>query len=215
MQVHFGAQGSKFQPCPAPHGPSMERVPLKARPGNGAFLLGHPERGQLEKVGVISSGAAPGPWLSHFCSQHQTIHSSWHTHMQVPQPNTAGCPSASWKPLAYLRGSLGWSSSHHLNPMVPGMPTSDIPQGPFSISLPLSALVPAQGFTVDTLQGLPSSHLGNCKPLSPASSSRVSGVRRTWTPEYGLGDPTSATHLSLGPPIPRQDLQSRRQATGV
>lgn len=162
----MGHQGSKFHP--APHGPTIMRVPLETGSGGRAFQRGDTQRGDSWREQGL---AGAGLHQAHGCptsvpSTRLPIHPS-----TPPSPTT----QRSWMSTYFLKPLASSGATTPTPSQVPDMPTSVIPQGLFSILQPLSALVPLQHsqFALQTfLRGLPAPHLGK------ASNGRVSGVRR-------------------------------------
>lgn len=156
-----------------------------------------------------SAGAGRAGRLSHFGTP-----SSWRTHTQSHSPAQLDAhllPGSLWP----TRGSLCWLRGHQHSPL------GCLPQEPFPISLPLSGLVPARvsQFILQTsLQGLP---LPMWETTSPSALGHPSLLllsqwgQRSLDPRLWAQGPTSGPHLGLGPPVPPQDLQGRRQAAGI
>lgn len=138
---------------------------------------------------------------------------------QILEPNTPACPTCSLKALALFQGSIS-----HPQP-IQGMPTSVVPQGPFSISLsPPLVRHPCQPWSLPrvsqfTLQILlPRLSLSLTNDSTSVSAPGYPSLH--WCQKSlgtrSLGQkPCLCPAPTLGPPAPPRGLEGRRQAAGV
>lgn len=209
-------------------------MPLKAGPGDGVLPLGHPAKRHLERAGVIWSRAASGPWLSHFYTHHQNIHSCWQPALLL-RSNTAGCLTFSLKalppssalyagqgttpnpkagiPHAYLRhpsGAFFHFLAHPLGqaplPRVSVCP-ADTPPGPLPFPLRESARPSALEHPFLWGQESSSTRSLGCPSPRPGLPSTPPTLRRAWRQE-GRPQGPRPTHLpSRSQPTLQQDAQ--------